>query len=264
MEFYESLILGIIQGITEWLPLSSEGITSLIMINFFNMAFDEAIYLALWLHTGTLLAAIIFFRKEIFDILLNIPHCFRNPNKHELICRLTIFLLISTILTASVGIPLILFGIDRLHLPGRIATLLIGILLILTGILQTIKLKKTPISKEIHINDSLLVGIIQGLSVLPGISRSGITVSTLLLLGYDAKKALGLSFLMSIPVVLVAEIGVTLSDKMMFDLNSMIAIMTSFFIGITTIKVLISTAERINFGYFCIFIGILSSIVFLI
>ena len=264
MEIIEAIILGIIQGLTEWLPLSSEGMTSLIMINFFGFSLKNAIYYAIWLHTGTLLSAMIYFRKDLFNILRNIPNCFKKQDESIKICRLTKFIMASTTLTALIGIPIMMLGLDKLNLPGKVATLIIGIFLIITGLLQLIRAKGAILSREMRLTDAVPVGFLQGFSILPGISRSGITVSSLLLMGYDAKKAIRISFLMSIPVILIAEIGITLLNKITFDINSIIAIVTSLFFGLITIRLLITTASRINFGYFCIFIGILSSFAFLV
>ena len=264
MEIIEAIILGIIQGITEWLPISSEGMTSLIMINFFGFSLKNAIYYAIWLHTGTLFSAMIYFRKDLFNILRNIPNCFGKHNESIKICRLTKFIVVSTTLTALIGIPIMVFGLDKLEFSGKVATLTIGILLIITGLLQLIKSKGAILSREIRLTDAAPVGFLQGFSILPGISRSGITVSSLLLMGYDAKKAIHISFLMSIPVILIAEIGITLLSKIKFDINSLVAVITSLFFGLITIRLLITTASRINFGYFCIFIGLLSSFAFFI
>jgi undecaprenyl-diphosphatase len=255
METYQAIILGILQGIFEWLPVSSEGIISLIMINLFGFKLQEAIFLAIWLHTGTLFAAIIYFRNEVKGIISNIIECLtlkRLKNNN-----LTSFLIISTILTGVVGVPILIFGIVKINLPGNLATVLIGLLLIITGI-ANLSLKKMKSSKQIRTNDAIPVGLLQGFAALPGISRSGITVATLLFLGYSAKKAIDLSFLMSIPVVLIAGIGLAFFDKIVFDFNSILATIFSFIVGFITIKFLIKAAKKLNFGYFCIFIGILS------
>ncbi len=258
MNIYGAIILGIVQGIAEWLPISSEGITSLIMIALFGISLKEAIFLAIWLHAGTLLAAIIFFRKILRDILLNISACIWRSNQSREICGLTGFLAMSTFLTAVVGTPIVLLGIDKMDVPGHIATAVVGLLLIITGVLQLLKVKKRDLSKRIRITDALPMGTIQGFAALPGISRSGITVSLLLFLGYDAKKALRLSFLMSIPVILGAEIGIVLLGKIAFDMNALVALISSFLAGMATIKFFVTTAKRIGFGYFCIIIGVLS------
>jgi len=250
-------VLGIVQGIVEWLPISSEGINSLIMVNFFGKSLGEAAIYSIWLHAGTLLAAIIYFKAELLGLLKNFPLYIKNPRVNTDENLLTTFLIISTLLTGIVGLPIFLFGIEKINVSGAAATAFIGILLIFTGILQ--KYSKNPIEKrDIELNDSAIVGILQAFSVLPGISRSGITISTLLLRKYDSHSALKLSFMMSIPAVFVAEIGIGIMGRIIIDAYSLLAVAISFVVGLLSIGILMGVAGRINFGNFCISLGLLS------
>ena len=257
MEFIEAVILGVVQGVVEWLPVSSEGINSLIMVNFFGKTLEEAVVYSIWLHTGTLFAAVVYFRDDVYKLARNLPTYVKNPKKSTQENRLTTFLVISTIMTGIIGLPLLLFGIDKANLSGAAATVFIGILLIFTGILQKYS-RKAAEKNDITIKDSALVGGFQAFSVVPGISRSGITVSVLLLKKYDARSALKLSFLMSIPAVLVAEVGLALLGRITLDAYSLISVAISFAFGLLTIDALLKIGGRINFGNFCIFLGVLS------
>lgn len=263
LTFLEALILGIIQGIAEWLPVSSEGMTSLVMINFFGKSFAEALPISIWLHVGTMLAAIVFLRKDIFRLLKNLPRYVTDLSFRTPLNRITTFLVVSTVLTGIVGFPLILFAVGFTDFSGKAATAFIGVLLLFTGFLQMKAAGKRK-SRGVGITDALITGAAQGLSALPGISRSGITVSTLLLRKFDAEKALRLSFLMSIPAVLAAEVGLVLMDMITFDINSLAAIASSFAFGLLTISLLFRAAKRIDFSWFCIILGILSIAVFFI
>jgi undecaprenyl-diphosphatase len=81
MDFVQAIVLAVIQGLTEWLPISSEGMSALVMINFFGKSLTEAVFLSAWLHTGTLLAAVVYFRSDIKAMIRNLPEYFRNPTE---------------------------------------------------------------------------------------------------------------------------------------------------------------------------------------
>ncbi len=256
MDLLQAIILGIVQGITEWLPISSEGVNSLILVTFFNKSLSEAAYMSIWLHTGTLLAAIIYFRKQIWKLIKNLKHYSLKETSYN---NLTNFLIASTFATGIIGLPILLYGLDKLNFQGNLATAIIGVLLILTGIIQLF-IKKQTLRKLPTIFDGFLTGFVQAFAGFPGLSRSGLTVSALLFRGYKAETALALSFIMSIPVVFGAEIVLTLLDKITINSYLILAMFLSFIFGLFTIKLLTKLAQKLNFGYFCIFLGILSLI----
>lgn len=257
MELIEAVILGIVQGVTEWLPVSSEGVNSLIMVKFFGRGLVDAVSIAVWLHAGTLLAATVYFRSEIGKILENVPPYLKNVRADSYYSKITSFLIISTFVTGIVGLPVLLLGLTKIDFSGELATAFIGVLLIITGVIQ--KYVKKPVSgKEVKLVDSIIVGCAQAFSILPGLSRSGLTVSALLLRKYRAEDALKLSFLMSIPAVLFVEIGLGLLKKIVFDAYTLLAVALSFAFGLLTIGWLMRISKELNFGNFCIFLGLLS------
>jgi undecaprenyl-diphosphatase len=258
MDFVEAVVLAIIQGVTEWLPISSEGVSSLVMINFFDKSLMQAIFLSGWLHTGTLLAALLYFWGDVKEILRNLPKYLRHPRDTEGYSGLTNFLLISTVMTAVIGAPLLFFSIDKINFAGGTAMAFIGVLLLVTGLIQRFVRPSKIVIGTTRISDALLVGVIQAFSVLPGLSRSGLTTSTLLLRKHDPEYALKLSFLMSIPAVLIAEIGLIVMQVITFDVFSLVAIFVSFLLGLLTLGSLLRIAQKVNFGYFCIFLGAIS------
>ncbi|WP_406659907.1 undecaprenyl-diphosphate phosphatase [Methanolobus sp. ZRKC3] len=254
----EAIILGIVQGIAEWLPISSEGMTTLVMINVFGKSLTESLPMAIWLHTGTLLSATVYFRNELKEIFREIPGFIKYRNLQNKDHTLIVFLIISTLLTGIVGLPLILFATGWAEFSGKLATAFIGLLLVFTGLLQITAAKRAEKKTEPALKDSFIVGITQGFAALPGVSRSGITVSTLLLRNFQASDALKFSFLMSIPAVLVAEIGMGAMGFLTIDANSLLALFFAFLFGILTIDVFIKVAEKFDFSKFCIGLGLLS------
>lgn len=259
LTFYEAAVIGAVQGIAEWLPISSEGMTTLIMINVFDKTLAEALPMSIWLHTGTLLSAVIYFREDVKEILDNIPQYVRNLlSRRESNHALINFLTVSTLITGIIGLPLILFATSLTEFSGRIATALIGLLLIFTGLLQKAASRKEIRKSVPSFTDSLVTGIAQGFAALPGISRSGITVSSLLLRNFNASEAIKLSFLMSIPAVLAADIGIAAMGMLTIDRNALLATFFAFVFGLFTIDAFIRIAQKFDFAKFCIGIGVLS------
>ena len=209
----QQIILGIIQGITEWLPISSSGILALIMSNFFGITdLGFLLHTALLLHLGTFFAALIYFRREAWNLTKALFNYKNSDKETKLVLK---FLIITTLITGIIGIFILkILTFINLELTGKTISFVIGFLLLITGIFQ-IKVRQRGLRKEINLknNDSLLLGIMQGLSSIPGLSRSGITISTLLLKKFDDTSALRLSFLMSLPVVLLGNIFLNVADS---------------------------------------------------
>jgi len=248
----ESIILGAIQGVAEWLPISSEGAIILAKVSLFKSGLEvgELIRYALFLHLGTFFAALLYFRKEVFDLLKTLLNYKKSDKESKILIR---FYVIASFVSGIIG-AVILKTIDwigeDLSLEGKGITLFIGILLLFTAFLQL--KRKSEGSKEIvdlTKKDGLILGVAQGASILPGLSRSGITVATFLLRNFKETHALRLSFLMSLPVILAGNIFVNL-DKLVFSAQSIISLTFSFVFGFLTIHFLLKVADRLNFGWF--------------
>ncbi len=257
MDALNFILIGILQGILEWLPVSSKGMEALIMVKFFNKTLSEALVIALWMHTGTLLAAIVYYKIELLEIIKNLINYIKNPSEDTQANRLTSFVILTTFLTGLIGTPILLFGLDRFNFAGNTAMLLIAFFLVLTGIFQWSAKKKKNTEKDLNIKDSIFLGIAQGFTAIPGLSRSGTTVSTLMFRGYSAGEALKISFFVSIPAVLGVEVLLGLMKNSTFDILFIPGIIASFIFGLVTIKSLVKIAEKINFGYFCSGFGLI-------
>jgi undecaprenyl-diphosphatase len=250
----ENLVLGLIQGVAEWLPVSSEGIIVLVKTKFFGGAETEVmIREALFLHLGTFFAALVYFRKDVKKLLKF--NSFDASTK-----KLFGFLAIATVISGAVGYVLLQAVIaleDFIVIDAKKLMLAIGVLLLITAYLQFRSKKQLKEEKGIQKKDGVLLGLVQGLAVLPGLSRSGTTVATLLMRGYDDSLALKLSFLMSLPIVLAGNILLNLGD-LALSAELMVGLVTAFVFGLLTIKVLIRLAKKINFTYFVLLFALLS------
>ena len=253
----ESIILGLIQGITEWLPVSSEGLVALSANLFYGTPPEEALKLSLWLHLGTALSALIAFRKKIYRLSKDFVRSPTNPNQDIK------FLLIGTAVSAMIALSIIVgvyeaVDFEYLDGPSTIFSAIVGLFLTITGLVQLTAVR-TIISPRSDIGniDGLLTGIAQGIAILPGISRSGLTLSSLLIRGFDRKDALTLSFLLGIPASIAVSIYGAASSETSLSASSLIAVFISFISGLITIKLMLNFAAKINFGAFVITVGIL-------
>lgn len=273
----EYVIIAIIQGLVEWLPISSSGQVIIVSINFFGISSEAAFSLSIWLHLGTTLAVLLKFRAEYVNMIKSlIPKKF---NSDQIDINNRNWIIYATIGTAIVALPLYLvFRIIILGSftasQGDILTLIISGFLIITGIFLLKFSKKFGTKTILNIEksqlkkDSLISGLFQGVTILPGISRSGFTVSAIMLENYEQTNALKLSFLMSVPVAL-ASIGVDIifGEGSIFGvINPLIIILVtavSFIVGYLSMEFLLKIAKKVEFGYFCIFYGIFSFIIIL-
>ena len=220
----------------------------------------RALELAVLLHLGTILSAAIYFRREIIEALRSV----KEGASHDEGRRLLLFLLIATPLTGLIGLPLFLLAKRMAATFGEALVALTGIALILNGLLQrgrgdTIGARG---ASDLRLMDGVAVGLAQGLSALPGVSRSGITTTLLLIRGFEGEEALRLSFLLSIPAVLSAEMGIVL----LYGFPStevrtlLLAVVASFLSSLLSIHSLIRLAKRTEFWLLCVLLGILSLI----
>lgn len=248
MELIEQVVLSIVQGITEWLPISSEGVSVYILTNFFNSSPSQAVSYAIFLHIGTMLAVVARFRREFIKIL-------RLEDK-----KLLKLLLVTTIFTAITAIPL--FYLITSFRSGLEVTLFIGLMLIVTGIILRLPKGGYKNFESMGVIDMALLGLFQGFAILPGISRSGTTISFLLLRKINKEDALKVSFLISVPAVLGALTLDFLSNTNNIQVTAglLIAAIT-FVVGYTTMDLLLKFAKVVDFSKFCISLGLITIIV---
>lgn len=260
MDFLSSILVGLVQGITEWLPISSTGQSMIALMNFLKLEPEDAFSLAIYLHIGTLFAVLVKMRGEVKEIILKLPK-FRED-------KLVQFIITSTFFTGIVGLPvyLVLKGNFKMW-AGDLVTALIGLFLILTGLMLYLSKKRLGGKDIADLNflDMASVGIAQGFTPLPGISRSGTTTAVLLFRNMRQDDALRLSFLMSIPAIIGAVFLEILQGGLeSFDSMAIPGILSAFLFGYLTIDILLKFAKKTRFDFFCIVFGLVAIFFYLL
>ena len=255
MSIIEAIILGIIQGLTEFLPVSSSGHLELAKaILGDNSVPEESLAFTIVLHFATALSTLVIFRKEILEIFKGLIELQWNEET-----QFSFKIIVSMIPTVFIGLYFeeeiaSLFG-------GQI--LLVGCMLLITASLLLLADKAKDTTKNVTFLNAIVVGISQAIAILPGISRSGATISASVLLGIDRTKAARFSFLMVVPLIF-GKIGKdVLSGDLNFQSSDSIPIavgfITAFVAGLLACKWMISLVKKSNLSYFsfyCAIVGI--------
>ena len=194
MEILKAIILGIIQGLTEFLPVSSSGHLELgkYFMNDDSLA-EESMMMTVVLHAATALSTIVVFRKDILEILQGLFQLKWNEET-----EFSLKIVLSMIPAVFVGL---LFEEEMEALFDK-NILLVGLMLLVTGLLLLLADRAKNTNRKVSFTNALLIGIAQAIAILPGISRSGATISTSVLLNIDRAKAARFSFLMVVPLIL--------------------------------------------------------------
>ena len=244
MNIFQSALLGIIQGLTEFLPISSSGHLVLVQSLIPNFS-QEGILFDTFLHFGTILAILVFYFDKI----------------RKLAFEQIRILIIATIPAVIVGF-LLKDHIDTIFQN----TVLVGLALIVTGLLNI----RTDMNKEsvekVSAKNGFIIGLFQAFAILPGISRSGSTIFGGTLMGIKKEKAAEFSFLLSIPAVLGANLMeiIKAGSGFLITQQYIVGIICSFVSGLLCIKLLLKVlyAKKLKyFGYYCILVGVVSLIV---
>jgi undecaprenyl-diphosphatase len=252
-----AVLLGLLQGVLEWLPVSSEGGVALASTALSGFEPDEATRLALFLHAGTAVAAIAYYRDNVVDIAGAVRDLTRRPFADET-ADLS-FLAVATLATGLTGLPAyLLLDAAVSGLEGGLFLALVGGLLVLTGLLQRFAVGLSLGGRDRpDWVDAVFVGALQGVAILPGVSRSGTTVSALLLRGHEGESSLRLSFLLSIPAALganalvLADTGVPAIDPV----SALVALAVSALVGYLTVDALVQLVRRVPFWTVCTVFG---------
>lgn len=256
MDIIDSIILGIIQGLTEFLPVSSSGHLELGKAIIGDQSVpEESLLFTVVLHFATALSTIVIFRKDIFEILKGLFKPAVNDDQ-----RFAGKIILSMIPAVLVG----LFFEEQLEQLFGGNIMLVGCMLLVTAALLFLADKAKNTNKKVSFKDALIIGISQSIAMLPGISRSGATISTSVLLGNDKTKAARFSFLMVVPLIF-GKIGKdVLGGDLSFESQNITALgagfVAAFISGLFACTWMIALVKKSKLSYFAIYCGVVGLI----
>ena len=257
MSTLEAIFLGIIQGLTEFLPVSSSGHLELAKVFFGdNSVPEESMLMTVVLHGATALSTIVVFRKDILSLLKGL---FQFKNNEEF--QFSFKIVLSMIPAGLIGV-LLDEQIEQFF-GGKV--LLVGAMLIITAILLIFADKAKQTDKKVGVGHAVIIGISQAIAILPGISRSGATISTSVLLGIDREKAARFSFLMVVPLIL-GKMAKDILDGAFNEIHGGITIyiigfIAAFITGIFACAWMIQLVKKSQlkyFAFYCLIVGIIA------
>jgi undecaprenyl-diphosphatase len=263
--WFLGIVLGLVQGISEWLPISSKTQVIIASSYLFGLTFSQAYALGLFLEAGSFVAAVLYFRKEVLEVLKALVG--RGTPEGSLLLK---FLVVVTAVTAFLGVGI--YQVVSSSIVGPVLGLpmiVLGLVLVGDGVVITYsKGRYTPTKglADLSLRDILLIGLAQGVAAFPGVSRSGATVSAMLLLGVKPADAFRLSFLALIPAsvgaagvtVLLskAALGATLVEVGLTVI--LLSIIVSVVVSVLAIRVLLRFAGSGRIGLVVFALGVLA------
>ncbi|WP_340199700.1 undecaprenyl-diphosphate phosphatase [Ascidiimonas sp. W6] len=257
MDIIDAILLGIIQGLTEFLPVSSSGHLELgKAILGENAVPKESLLFTVILHFATALSTLVIFRKEVFQIIKGLFQFTWNEES-----QFSVKILISMLPAAFVGI----FFEKELESMFGENIQLVGVMLLITALLLFLADKAKDTSKNVTFNNSFIIGLSQAIAILPGISRSGATISTSVLLGIDKTKAARFSFLMVVPLIFGSIAKTLMAGELAFETSQITPIAVGFLaafvsglVACTWMIQLVKKSKLSWFAIYCLVVGVLA------
>ena len=279
MNLIQAILMGVVQGLSEFLPISSSG-HLVFTSNFYKVAkgieiaqqSNQEVFLDIMLHLGTLIAVLIFFRKDILSICKALFEALKSRKLENCDAKIGLYIIVGTIITVAMALPMEKFAEKLVYSPA-----IVGILLVITGVVllvsEYMNKRLKNLKNEITLKKSILIAIAQGLAVLPGFSRSGWTIAAGLFSGLDRTTAARYSFLLSIPIILGASmvypfLKIDIAEALTYNWTAIVSgTVVSGLVGYLCIKYFLKFVSKFSlaiFGYYCLIVGIVSSIFFTI
>lgn len=255
MDYLSALIYGIIQGFSEFLPISSSG--HLALLPHVMKIEDPGVLFDLCMHFGTALAVILYFRKQLKDIFLSIPKILKNPKSDD--SYFSKNLILATV-TSVILIVILIKPSQWARSPYIIIAnqVVFGLILYFADRYQRKVKHEAPFHHRLAMKESILIGLAQALAIFPGVSRSGITLSTAFFLKVNRHEAGAFSFLLSLPIIIAGILKELphLRDALETDFSMgplLLGIFSSFIVGFVTIHYFLKIIAKINLGIFTIY-----------
>jgi len=260
MEIIDAIILGIVQGLTEFLPVSSSGHLELgKAILGDNSVPQESLLFTVVLHFATALSTIVVFRKDIIEIL-NGLFSFRWNEDTQFVAKIVV----SMIPAALIGF----YFEDEFEQLFNGNILLVGFMLIVTALLLYLADRAKDTNKKVSFLNAFIIGVSQAIAILPGISRSGATISTSVLLGNDKTKAARFSFLMVVPLILGKIAKDLIFGEIIFESQNVkilfVGFLASFISGLFACTWMIGLVKKSKLSYFAVYCFIVGFITILL
>lgn len=254
MSVFEAIVLGIIQGLTEFLPVSSSGHLEIAKVLLGDESLpQESMLFTVVLHAATALSTIVIFKKEIAEIITGL---FQFKWNDEF--QFSIKIIISMIPATIIGV---LFN-EEIEILFERQILLVGAMLLITGLLLFLADKAKNTKKNVSFFNAFIIGISQAIAILPGISRSGATIATSVLLGIDRSKAARFSFLMVVPLIMGKMtkdlLDGTVDVQNDINVSLIVGFLAAFVAGLFACKWMIALVKKAQlkyFAYYCFTVG---------
>lgn len=256
MSYLEAIILGLIQGLTEFLPVSSSGHLEIAKVLFGDNSLpEESLTFTVVLHFATALSTLVVFRKEVSEIFKGLFQ-FKWNEEFQFALKIILSML-----------PAVIVGLlfeEQLESLFDGNLLLVGFMLLITALLLLLADRAKNTTKNVSYSNSFLIGISQAIAMLPGISRSGATISTSVLLGIDRTRAARFSFLMVVPLIFGKVAKDIFGGEISFE-SSQIGVMSIGFIaafisGLFACNWMIALVKKSKLSYFAIYCAIVGAI----
>jgi undecaprenyl-diphosphatase len=266
LSIFDAIILGILQGLTEFLPISSSG--HLVLVEeLLHISHEADIVFEVFVHFGTLISVVIMFWKEIKLIVLSFlgaiikPSSIKHSYKNDDYFRLAVFIIIGCIPAGLVGV-LFEKEIELLFADPKF----VSVMLLITGlILYLTKFANPKDDSKVGLPSTIVIGIAQAVAIIPGISRSGITISSALFGGVSRENSAKFSFLLALPVIFgatVLKLGQLVQTPISADkvIHLVVGTATAAVFGYIAIRMVLSLLQKRRFSwfsYYCFIVGIL-------